>query len=141
VPLRHGFIALALVVFGALAGLAGPGPAGAQEPATQFVGPTRILFQDADSVFLRRAAEWNSASIADREKLLLVSLRMEYWKDHLPPDMREVYETLGYPIGRVLRTPVGHVEEWWYYGVLDPPLRFRDGELLDPDRLEALLSR
>lgn len=140
-PLRHGLIALALVVSGALAGASGVGAARAQEPPDRFVGPTRILFQDADSVYLLRSREWNSALVADREKLLLVSLRMKYWKNHLPPDMREVYEALGYPVGRVLRTPVGHTEEWWYYGVLDPPLRFRDGELLDRDRFEALLSR
>jgi len=35
---------------------------------------------------------------------------------------------------------VGHTEEWWYYGVLAPPLRFRDGVLLDQDRFDALRS-
>jgi hypothetical protein len=36
---------------------------------------------------------------------------------------------------------VGHTEEWWYYGQLNPPLRFRDGELIDTDRFEALIRR
>jgi len=55
--------------------------------------------------------------------------------------MRMVFDALGYPTGRVLATPAGHNEEWWYYGELAPPLRFRDGALIDTDEFEALLSR
>lgn len=113
----------------------------AAEPATTFVGPTAILFVDADSVYWLRSAEWNSAYVRNQEKLLLHSLRMKYWRDHLPSDMRMVFEALGYPVSRVIHTPVGHVEEWWTYRLLDPPLRFRDGELIDTDRFEALRSR
>jgi hypothetical protein len=116
-------------------------PVRALEAETQFVGPSQILLVDADSVLLIRTLEWNSANVRHQEKLLLYSLRMMYWRDHLPSDMRMVFDWLGYPIGRVLHTPVGHTEEWWYYGTLDPPLRFRDGDLLDTDRFEALRSR
>jgi hypothetical protein len=105
------------------------------------VGPTAILFVDADSVYWLRSAEWNSAYVRNQEKLLLHSLRMKYWRDHLPSDMRMVFEALGYPVSRVIHTPIGHVEEWWTYRLLDPPLRFRDGALLDTDRFEALRSR
>lgn len=108
---------------------------------TAFVGPTAILFADADTVLLLRSKEWNSAAVRQQEKLLLHSIRMRYWRAHLPSDMRRVFDALGYPIGRVVQTPVGHAEEWWYYGPLDPPLRFRDGELIDTDRFEALRSR
>ena len=140
-PIRHTF--LALPAFAVLA-LAGAGPtlsARAAEPPTQFVGPTQILFVDADSVYWLRSAEWNSAYVRNQEKLLLHSLRMKYWRDHLPADMRLVFETLGYPVGRVIHTPEGHVEEWWTYRLLEPPLRFRDGVLIDTDRFEALRSR
>jgi hypothetical protein len=116
-------------------------PARAADMPTRFVGPTQILFVDADSVYLVRSIEWNSAAVREQEKLLLHSLRMSYWRDHLPADMRAVYEALGYPVGRVLYTPVGHTEEWWSYRLLDPPLRFRDGVLIDTDRFEALRSR
>lgn len=116
-------------------------PVAAGDPPTTFVGPTQILFADADTVLFVRTREWQSAYVRNQEKLLLTSLRMSYWRRHLPADMRRVYDSLGYPVSRVLQTPVGHTEEWWYYGLLDPPLRFRDGELLDVDRFEALLSR
>ncbi len=118
-----------------------PSPARADDVPTRFVGPTRILFVDADSVYLLRSLEWNSDYVREQEKLLLHSLRMRYWRDHLPADMRTVFETLGYPVSRVLYTPVGHTEEWWSYRLLDPPLRFRDGVLIDVDRFEALRSR
>lgn len=108
---------------------------------TTFVGPTAILFADADTVLQLRTKDWNSAAVRQQDKLLLQSIRMRYWRARLPVDMRHVFEALGYPIGRVLQTPVGHTEEWWYYGPLDPPLRFRDGELIDTDRFEALRSR
>lgn len=105
------------------------------------VGPSQILYMDADSVFFVRSQEWWSANVKHEEKLLLRSLRLKYWSEHLPPDMYLVFETLGYPIGRTLLTPVGHTEEWWYYKLLDPPLRFRDGILLDQDRFEAYSAR
>jgi len=108
---------------------------------TTFVGPTAILFAGADTVLMVRSNEWNSAAVRQQDKLLLHSIRMRYWRAHLPSDMRRVFDVLGYPIGRVLQTPVGHTEEWWYYGPLDPPLRFRDGQLIDTDRFEALRSR
>ena len=109
--------------------------------ATTFVGPTQILLVDADSVLVLVTREWLSASARHQEKLLRHSVRMAYWRDHIPADMRMVFDALGYPANRVLQTPVGHTEEWWYYGLLDPPLRFRDGELIDTDRFEALLGR
>ena len=109
--------------------------------ATTFVGPTQILLVDADSVLVLVTREWLSASVRHQEKLLRTSVRMAYWRDHIPADMRMVFDALGYPSNRVLHTPVGHTEEWWSYGLLDPPLRFRDGELIDTDRFEALLGR
>jgi hypothetical protein len=108
---------------------------------TTFLGPTRILFVDADTVLTMVTREWVSASTRHQEKLLRRGVRMAYWRDHIPPDMRMVYDGLGYPLNRVIHTPVGHTEEWWYYGLLDPPLRFRDGELIDTDRFEDLLGR
>ena len=110
---------------------------GGGQPAPRYVGPTQILLVHADSVAWSRIVTWNSPAVPDREKLLLHGIRMRYWRDHLPADMRLVYDTLGYPSGRVLHTPVGHTEEWWHYGLLDPPLRFRDGVLIDRDRFEA----
>lgn len=140
-PIRHNIAVFAAIAALALLGPGRPAPARAAEPPTHFVGPTQILFVDADSVYWLRSAEWNSAYVRNQEKLLLHSLRMKYWRNHLPPDMRLVFETLGYPVGRVIHMPAGHVEEWWTYRLLDPPLRFRDGELLDSDRFEALRSR
>ena len=52
--------------------------------------------------------------------------------------VRIVFDELGYPTSRVLHTPVGHTEEWWYYGLLSQPLRFRDGVLIDRDRFDRL---
>ncbi len=101
-----------------------------------FVGPTQILFADADTVLVLRTLEWESASVRHQEKLLRHGLRMAYWRSHIAPDMRMVYDALGYPTGRVLLTPVGHTEEHWYYGQLRPPLVFRDGELQNRDLLE-----
>ena len=124
-----------------LGAAASPAPARAEDMPTQFVGPTSILFMDADTVYFLRSLEWQSANVRHQEKLLLHSLRMTYWRDHLPPDMRGVYDALGYPVNRVIYTPVGHTEEWWSYRLLDPPLRFRDGVLIDTDRFEALLTR
>jgi hypothetical protein len=108
------------------------------ETAPTVVGPTQILYVDADSVLVLRTREWWSASVAHREKLLLHSLKMKYWRDHLPDDMRLVFDELGYPTGRVLLMPYGHTEEHWFFGPLGPPLRFRDGQLLDRDLFDAL---
>ncbi|TMQ57312.1 MAG: hypothetical protein E6K76_10720 [Candidatus Eisenbacteria bacterium] len=113
----------------------------ARAEMTMFLGPTRILFVDADSVLLLATKEWLSANVRHQEKLLRHSIRMAYWASHIPPDMRMVFDALGYPTSRVLLTPVGHTEEWWYYGPLNPPLRFRDAVLIDTDRFEALLGR
>jgi hypothetical protein len=129
-----GVAALALV-------LAALSPRSTFAQATTFVGPTQILLVDADSVLVLVTNEWLSASVRHQEKLLRHSIRMAYWRDHIPADMRMVFNALGYPSNRVLHTPVGHSEEWWYYGLLDPPLRFRDGELIDTDRFEGLLGR
>jgi hypothetical protein len=131
-------LSLGAVLLFALA--APPAPVSAAETKT-YLGPTMILFQDADSVLYLVSKEWLSASARNQEKLLRHAIRMEYWLEHLPPDMRMVFDTLGYPLSRVLATPVGHTEEWWYYGMLDPPLRFRDGTLIDTDRFESLLRK
>lgn len=105
-----------------------------------YLGPTAILFADADTVMVLRTLEWHSANARHQEKLLLTDLRMEYWASHLPPDMRSVYDLLGYPTGRVLLTPIGHTEEHWFYGQLEPPVVFRDGVLQNPDRVEEILG-
>ena len=109
--------------------------------APTVVGPSMILYMDADSVYFIRSQEWWSANVKHQEKLLLRGLRLRYWSEHLPPDMRLAFDALGYPASRVLLTPVGHTEEWWYYKLLEPPLRFRDGTLLNPDQLEAYLAQ
>lgn len=134
---RH--LALLLGLF-ALLLLAAP-PSRAIAQSTTFVGPSAILLVDADTVITVVTREWQSAATRNQEKLLRYGVRMKYWSEHLPPDMSAVYDALGYPCSRVLLTPVGHTEEWWYYGLLSPPLRFRDGELLDRDRFEDLLAR
>ena len=129
---------------GAFAALAVALLLGSAVPAradTAHVGPTDILLVDGDSVQILRTVEWQSMKTRHQEKLLLNSLRMRYWRDHIPADMRLVYDEIGYPTGRVLLTPVGHTEEWWYYGQLSPPLRFRDGELLDVDAFDAMRAR
>jgi hypothetical protein len=124
---------LALVLIGA----APPAP----KPYFQsYVGPTGILFADADTITVLRTLEWQSGNVRHQEKLLRNELRMQYWRSHLPADMRGAYDALGYPTGRVLLTPIGHTEEWWYYGQLAPPLVFRDGVLQNPARLEELLK-
>jgi hypothetical protein len=126
--------ALALLLLGA----APPEP----RPYFQsYVGPTDILFADADTVFLLRSLEWHSANARHQDKLLHNKLRMWYWLQNIPADQRRVFEALGYPTGRVLLTPVGHTEERWYYGQLAPPLVFRDGVLTNPDLLERMTRR
>lgn len=116
-----------------------PEPAQAQQPAV--VGPSRILFVDADTVRVLVTKQWQSAAARHQEKLLRTSLRLQYWRNRIPSDMRMVFDALGYPTGRVLSQPAGHSEEWWYYGQLAPPLRFRDGVLLDRARFESLAGR
>lgn len=128
--LRHPALllgALALLVLGA----APPKPYD-----RTYVGPTQLLFTDADTVLVLESREWQSANVLHQEKLLRRALRMQYWRTHIAPDMRMVYDALGYPTGRVLFTPVGHTEEHWYYGQLNPPLVFRDGALQNPDLFE-----
>ena len=134
---RQLLLSLGAVLFLVVA--APPAPVSAETKT--YVGPTMILFQDADSVLYLVSKEWLSASARNQEKLLRHAIRMTYWLEHLPPDMRMVFDALGYPMNRVLATPVGHTEEWWYYGTLDPPLRFRDGTLIDVDRFENLLRK
>lgn len=109
-----------------------------EQPAE--VGPDPILYMDADSVFYLRSLQWHSGNSRHQEKLLVRAIRMKYWRAGLPPDMAMVFDTLGYPSGRVLLTPVGHHEEWWYYQQLSPPLRFRDGFLINPDQFEIYRS-
>ena len=132
---------LALLLGAAVLLSIGPWPAPAHAEMTTFLGPTQILFVDADSVLFVVTKEWMSASVRHQEKLLRHSVRMAYWLEHIPADMRMVFDALGYPTSRVLLTPVGHTEEWWYYGQLNPPFRFRDGELIDTDRFEAMIRR
>lgn len=130
------------LLLGAFAFLSmGTPPARVLADTTTFLGPTQIFLVDADTVLTVVTREWLSASTRHQEKLLRHGVRMAYWRAHLPPDMRRVFDTLGYPLNRVLQTPVGHTEEWWYYGMLDPPLRFRDGELLDTERFEDLADQ
>ncbi len=123
------------LLLGALA-LLSLGAAPPPSPTTIYVGPTQILFEDADSVLVLSTREWQSAGVREQEKLLHTRLRLSYWRTHLPPDMRMVFDALGYPTGRLLLTPVGHTEEHWFYGQLQPPLVFRDGALTNPDLFE-----
>ena len=135
---------IVLALFAVCFALAGTTPSTAQpaapSDAPHVVGPTQILYADADTVFFLRSKEWWSNATSHREKLLLHGLRMKYWRDHIPADMRLVFDELGYPTGRVIHMPVGRTEEWWYYGPMTPPLRFRDGVLLDQDRFDKLRS-
>ena len=113
----------------------------AQDEAMKtIVGPSRIFYADADTVFVLATKEWISGSVRHQEKLLRTQLRLEYWRNHIPADMRGVFDTLGYPTGRVLTTPVGHTEEFWYYGQLSAPVRFRDGVLQNPSRVDEILA-
>jgi len=134
---RHLALLLGLAALLAL----GASPSRVFADTTTLLGPTRILLVDADTVLTMVTNEWLSAGTRNQEKLLRHGVRMAYWRAHIPPDMRMVYDGLGYPLNRVIHTPVGHTEEWWYYGILDPPLRFRDGELIDTDRFQDLLSK
>ena len=96
---------------------------------------------DADSVFFLRSQEWWSGNVRHQEKLLLHSLKMKCWRDHLPDDMRLVFDELGYPTGRVLLTPYGHTEEHWYYGPAGPPIRFVTASSLKPATGRACAAR
>lgn len=116
-------------------------PLPAQPYARSFVGPTQMLFQDSDTVLVLVSKEWQAASVRHQEKLLRHGVRVAYWRNHLPSDMRLVFDALGYPTGRVLLTPVGHTEELWYYGQLNPPIRFRDGVLVNRDLFESYRGR
>lgn len=131
---------LALLLGAALLLILGA-PARVLADATTYVGPTRIFLVDADTVLTMVSREWLSANVRHQEKLLRHSVRMAYWRDHIPADMRMVFDALGYPTSRVLRTPVGHTEEWWYYGLREQPLRFVDGALIDTDRFQDLAGR
>jgi hypothetical protein len=132
---------LRALLLGALAlTLVGAAPPPPTPYVHSYLGPTAILFADADTVMVLRTLEWHSANVRHQEKLLRTELRMQYWRAHLPTDMRRVFDTLGYPTGRLLLTPVGHTEEHWFYGQLAPPLVFRDGVLTNPDRLSQLLE-
>ena len=135
---RH--LALLLGALAASFSLLGAAPASSPYYRS-YVGPDQILFADADSIYYLRSLDWHSKNARHQEKLLLTNLRMRYWRDHLPLDMRVVFDELGYPTGRVLLTPMGHTEEWWYYGQMQPPLRFRDGVLLDGDRFDRYRGR
>ncbi|HSQ61173.1 MAG TPA: hypothetical protein VLT84_12220 [Acidobacteriota bacterium] len=138
--LRFPGLALAVVLACSIpAGPTGSDTALAQQPT--IVGPSRILFVDADTVRVLVTKQWQSAASRHQEKLLRTSLRLQYWRNRIPADMRMVFDALGYPTGRVLAQPTGHSEEWWYYGQLAPPLRFRDGVLLDRARFESLARR
>jgi hypothetical protein len=127
--------ALLVLAFASLSALGAPAPARAE--TKEIVGPTQIYYMDADTVFALASKEWVSRSVRHQEKLLRTSLRLNYWRNHLPADMRRVFDELGYPTGRVLSQPTGHTEEAWYYGQLAPPIRFRDGVLLNADQVDA----
>lgn len=107
----------------------------------RYVGPTLMLFSYADSTYDRRAREWNTDSTNDYEKMLWIDLKMRFWKSRLPADMRLVFDTIGYPTGRILLKPVRHTEELWYYSQSLPPLRFRDGVLMNPGQFEVFRRR
>ncbi len=132
-------LALALAAT-CLAVLVLPIPSALAQPK-EVVGPSRIYFVDADTVRVLATKSWQSDSVRHQEKLLRHALRLAYWRERIPSDMRLVFDELGYPTGRVLSRPVGHVEEAWYYGQLSAPIRFRDGVLLDVARFDALRSR
>ncbi|HET9952295.1 MAG TPA: hypothetical protein VFS09_10930 [Candidatus Eisenbacteria bacterium] len=138
---RHLRLALLIVFASALAAAAPPRIALAATPdSPEVVGPSRIFFVDADTVFALVSKQWLSSASRHQEKLLRTSIRLNYWRDHLPSEMRRVYNALGYPTGRVIANPAGHFEERWYYGQMMPPLRFRDGVLLDEDLFDRLRS-
>jgi hypothetical protein len=104
----------------------------------KYVGPTLMLFPpNADTTWDRRAAQWNTDSTNDYEKMLWTGLKMRFWRNHISDDQRLVFDTLGFPTGRILLAPVGHKEELWYYSQMAPPLRFVDGDLENPSQFET----
>ena len=116
-------------------------PNASAETMKTIVGPSQIYYADSDTVLILATKEWISAATRHQEKLLRTALRLRYWREHIPADMRAVFDELGYPTGRVLTTPIGHTEELWYYGPLSVPVRFRDGVLVNPSQVEALSAR
>src|SRR5258705_11919253 len=64
---------------------------------TTFVGPTRILLVDPDTVLTVVTREWLSAATRDQEKLLRHGVRMLYWRAATSPGMREGFCALGGP--------------------------------------------
>lgn len=132
--LRNLVLALAVV---ATAVHFAPAPS-AHAQTKEIVGPSLIYTVDAGKVQVLATKEWQSASVRHQEKLLRYSLRIAYWRDHIPSDMRRVFDALGYPTGRVLSLPIGHTEEAWYYDQMSTPIRFRDGVLMNADTFEAL---
>jgi len=135
--LRHFVSTLAVLALAVLVWPAAP----ARAQVKTIVGPSLIYYFDADSVYILAYKEWQSRSVRHQEKLLRHSLRLAYWRDHIPSDMRRVFDALGYPSGRVLSQPIGHVEEAWHYAQLGEPIRFRDGVLVNEDRFDKLRSR
>lgn len=132
-------LALTLLAATCLASAPGTPRANAQaDDMKTIVGPAQIYYADADTVLFLATKEWISKGVRHQEKLLRTQLRLAYWRDHIAPDMRRVFDTLGYPTGRVLTTPVGHTEELWYYGQLSAPVRFRDGVLQNASRVDEI---
>ena len=139
--LRHLRLALLTAFAFALVTAVAPRIAqGETSDGPDIVGPSRIYYVDADTVFALVSKQWLSGAARHQEKLLRTSIRLNYWRDRLPSEMRRVYNALGYPSGRVIAQPAGHFEERWYYGQMMPPLRFRDGVLLDEDLFDRLRS-
>ena len=134
--IRAPFLSALGLLFVALLGMTHPPTGKAAD-----VPPDPILYMDADSIFFLRSLEWQSGYIRHQEKLLHHNVRMKYWRSKLTPDMALVFDTLGYPSGRVMLTPVGHREELWYFGQMNPPLRFVDGALVNQDQFEIYRSR
>ena len=139
--LRHLRLAFLIALSFVFLPAATPQTARAATPDTpEIVGPSRIYYVDADTVFALVTKNWLSSAVRHQEKLLRTSIRLNYWRDHLPAEMRRVYNALGYPTGRVFASYMGRFEERWYYGQTMPPLRFRDGVLLDEDLFDKLRS-
>ena len=72
---RHHALLLGLAALVVL----GMPPSRALAQPTTFVGPTRILLVDADTVLTVVTREWLSAGTRNEEKLLRYGVRMKYW--------------------------------------------------------------
>lgn len=134
---------LLCVTLGAVAARAqtNPPPPSPYSYQWKYVGPVLMLFApNSDTTWDRRSAQWNTDSTNDYEKMLWTGLKMRFWRNHISDDQRLVFDTLGYPSGRVLLTPVGHTAELWYYSQMAPPLRFVDGNLENPDQFDTFQS-